>query len=239
MKITNEQLKRIIKEELSYVLRENMGLKMFVLVGPPSVGKSTWINNTFGENRPYVINRDDIVEDVASGYGWTYDDMFATPPEDAEIGSVDQKYGEVQESPSWMHWAKSVFSTVMEANGKVHSLFTQRVAGAVDSGQDIVVDMTNMNARARSGALKAIEGSEEQYEKIAVVFESEGAEEFIKAVAQKRAEAAARMGKSKTIPPAVFDRMFASFEPVVPGEGFDKITSVDNRQLLQQLASEM
>jgi len=239
MKITNKQLRQIIKEELNRVLRENMGLKMFVLVGPPSVGKSTWINKTFGQNRPYVINRDDIVEDVASEYGWTYDDMFATPPQDAEIGSVDQKYGEVQKPPSWMTWAKSVFSTVMEANGKVHNLFTQRVAGAVDSGQDIVVDMTNMNKRARSGALKAIEGSEDQYEKIAVVFESQGAEEFIKAVAQKRAEAAARMGKSKTIPPAVFDRMFASFEDVSMDEGFDEIVSVDNRQLLQQLASEI
>ena len=56
--------------------------KMIVLVGPPSVGKSTWIKSNFPD--AYIISRDDIVDLVSINYGWTYDDMFATPPEDAE-----------------------------------------------------------------------------------------------------------------------------------------------------------
>jgi predicted kinase len=49
--------------------------KIFVLVGPPSVGKSTWIKSTFGEIEPYVISRDNLVEQVAAKeYGWTYED---------------------------------------------------------------------------------------------------------------------------------------------------------------------
>ena len=148
MKITIRQLKRIIKESI----QPNRRPRIFVLVGPPSVGKSTWIQNNFRESQPYIINRDDLVEQVASEYGWTYDDMFVNPPPESQIGEFDPKYGEVQSPPSWMTWANSVFGTVMEANGKVQQLFSQRVTGAVPSGQDIVIDMTNMNAGARSRA---------------------------------------------------------------------------------------
>lgn len=210
---------------------------IFVLVGPPSVGKSTWISNTFDEY-PYIISRDDIVDDVANKYGWTYDDMFLAPPKDAQEGDSDQKYGEVVKSPSYMTWQPLSFSKVLQANNEIFSKFNERVAGAVPSGQDIVVDMTNMNAGARKEALKAIEGSEDNYKKVAVVFEFEGAEDFIKKVAEKRAEAAKRMGKSKTIPPAAFDRMFSSFANVSEDEGFDEIVSVDNREMIKQLAGE-
>ena len=42
--------------------------KIYVLVGPPSVGKSTWIKNTFTDTKPYIINRDDLAEQVAEPY---------------------------------------------------------------------------------------------------------------------------------------------------------------------------
>ena len=232
-KLIMESWRRFLKEQT-----EEQGMKrIFVLVGPPSVGKSTWIKSTFADNRPYIINRDDLVEEVASEYGWTYDDMFASPPKDAKIGDSDEKYGNVVKPPSWMTWASSVFDKVMEANGKVQQLFTQRVSGAVPSGQDIVIDMTNMNEGARKRALAAIKGSEQDYKKIAVVFNFKGAEQFIKKVAAKRSEAAKRMGKSKTIPDAAFDRMFKSYMDVDASEGFDEIISVDNREMLKKLAS--
>jgi len=234
MKITRRQLRRIVKE----AIETTRPPRIFVLVGPPSVGKSTWIKNTFRDTIPYVINRDDIVEQVASTYGWTYDDMFVTPPEDATIGESDEKYGEVQVSPSWMTWAQSVFSLVMEANGAVQSAFNQRVSGAVPSGLDVIVDMTNMNAAARARALNAIEGRQDDYEKIAVDFKFEGAEDVIMRVAQKRAEAAVRMGKSKTIPPAAMQRMMGAYEAPSLDEGFDSIVEMDNREILRDLADQ-
>ncbi len=234
MKITRRQLRRIIKE----AIETTRPPRIFVLVGPPSVGKSTWIRSTFGDTRPYVINRDDIVEKVAASYSWTYDDMFVSPPEDAVIGESDPKYGEVQAPPSWMTWAKSVFSLVIEANGKVQEAFNQRVSGAAPSGQDVVVDMTNMNAAARARAMAAIEGRQDDYEKIAVDFKFEGAEEVIMRVAQKRAEAAARMGKSKTIPKAAMQRMMGAYEAPSLDEGFDSIVEVDNREILRDLADQ-
>ncbi len=210
--------------------------KIFVLVGPPSVGKSTWIESTFSDADPYVINRDDIVSEVAGGMGWTYDDMFVPPPKEAIEGGQDPKYGSVVKSPSYMTWQPLSYDKVAAANNEVHKIFTQRVASANPSGQDIVVDMTNMNARARAGALKAIEGAEGEYEKIAVVFKFEGAEAIIKKVAAKRAAQAKEEGKSKTIPPEAFDRMFKSFQSIDPSEGFDRVISVDNTAVLRDLA---
>jgi flagellar biosynthesis GTPase FlhF len=206
--------------------------KMIVLVGPPSVGKSTWIESNFPT--AYIISRDDIVDKVASSYGWTYDDMFATPPADAQVGDSDEKFGNVVAAPSWMTWAKTIFDKVQEANGKVQQLMNSRVSGAHPSGQDVVVDMTNMNAGSRKSAMKAIEGNEDKYHKVAVDFKFKGAEDVIKKMAEKRAEAAQRMGKSKTIPPNVFDKMFSSYQEPVEAEGFDEIISVDNIENLKR-----
>lgn len=232
-------LKSLIRESLNTIFEADYSdekRKMIVLVGPPSVGKSTWIQSNFPN--AYIINRDDIVEKVASSYGWTYDDMFATPPSDAEIGDVDEKFGNVIPAPEWMTWTKTVFDKVQEANGKVQQLMNSRVSGAHTSGEDVVVDMTNMNAGSRKSAMKAIEGNEGDYHKVAVDFKFKGAEDVIKRVSEKRAEAAKRMGKSKTIPSASFDRMFSSYEEPTKDEGFDEIISVDNIEKLKKSLNE-
>ena len=129
---------------------------------------------------------------------------------------------------------KTIFDKVQEANGKVQQLMNSKVSGANPSGQDIVVDMTNMNAGSRKSAMKAIEGNEDKYHKVAVDFRFKGAEDVIKKMAEKRAEAAQRMGKSKTIPPAAFDRMFSSYEEPTTAEGFDEVISVDNIENLKR-----
>ncbi len=211
--------------------------KIYVLVGPPSVGKSTWVKQTFKDVEPYIINRDDLAEKVAEQYGWTYDDMFITPPDGSVEGDTSDKYGVVVKAPSYMNWPgapKVVYDRVVEANGKVQKLFNERVAGA--KGQDnIVVDMTNMNSGSRKSALKAIEGSESDYQKVAVVFNFKGAEDIIKSVAQKRAEEAKKIGKSKTISAEVMDRMFKNYQEVSPEEGFDEIINQDNTEELKKL----
>ena len=237
---------KFVKENL-----QNTNKTIYVLVGPPSVGKSTWIKQTFIDVDPYTINRDEIVEQVAKTYkfkdkdvedkdveyDWTYDDLFVAPLPDQVEGDVSEKYGTVVKSPEYMTWRPLSYDKVLEANGKVDELFNKKVLEA--KGQEnIVVDMTNMNVGSRKGALKAIEGSEDEYKKIAVVFNFKGAEEVIKKVAQKRAEEAKRQGLSKTIPPEAFDRMFKSFQEVSTEEGFDEVVNVDNTEKLKQVISE-
>lgn len=96
----SERFKQLAKLQEQVAINESPK-KIFVLVGPPSVGKSTWVANMFREP-PYIIDRDSIVEQVAESRGWTYDDMFVTPPVDAKIGEFDEKYGYVREAPPWM-----------------------------------------------------------------------------------------------------------------------------------------
>ena len=223
---------KFVKENL-----QNTNKTIYVLVGPPSVGKSTWIKQTFVDVEPYIINRDEIVEQVSKTYGWTYDDLYVGPLPEQKEGDVSEKYGTVVKSPEYMTWQPLSYDKVMEANGKVAELFSKKVSEA-KSQEKIVVDMTNMNAGSRVGALKAIEGVEHEYRKVAVVFNFKGAEDIIKKVAQKRAEEAKKLGLSKTIPPEAFDRMFKSFQEVSPEEGFDEVVNVDNTEKLKQVISE-
>ena len=79
----------ILKEELESGASNRK--KIYVLVGPPSVGKSTWVKDNAPDS--YIISRDDIVEKVAGEYGWTYDDMFFSPSQEEKIGDESKKYG--------------------------------------------------------------------------------------------------------------------------------------------------
>lgn len=207
---------------------------IYILIGPPSVGKSTWIKNNLSDKNPYIINRDDLVEKVAEEIGLTYDDLFVTPPSVSNLGDVSDKYGTVVQSPDYMTWSPLSYDKILDANGKVAELFTQRVSDARNY-ETIIVDMTNMNSGSRKSALNAIKGFENEYKKIAVVFKFKGSEDLIKQVAKKRAEEAKKIGKSKTIPDTAFDRMFQSYQEVTPDEGFDEVIEVDNTSTLKSV----
>jgi len=224
-----------MKTFIQWLNEETLNKKnIFVLVGPPSVGKSTWIKNNFTE-KPYVINRDDIVDQVSSSLGLTYDDMFMAPPKDAQLGDSDPKYGTVVKSPAFMHWQPLSYSKILEGNKIINDQLKQKFENAIHADSDIVVDMTNMNAQSRKNALNAVKGHEDKYRKIAVVFPFQGAEDIIKKNAAIRAAKIKSTGGSKTIPDAAFDRMFSSFQHVDSSEGFDEITEVDNRDTLKKL----
>lgn len=207
---------------------------IYILIGPPSVGKSTWIKNNLSDKNPYIINRDDLVEKVAEEIGLTYDDLFVTPPSGSNLGDVSDKYGTVVQSPTYMTWSPLSYDKILDANGKVAELFTQRVSDARNY-ETIIVDMTNMNSGSRKSALNAIKGFENEYKKIAVVFKFKGSEDLIKQVAKKRAEEAKKIGKSKTIPDTAFDRMFQSYQEVTSDEGFDEVIEVDNTSTLKSV----
>jgi hypothetical protein len=208
--------------------------KLFVLVGPPAIGKTTWIER----NAPdaYVVNRDDIVNQVAGGLGLTYDDMFANPDQDLEIGHKDPKYGEVIPKPDYLpdYLPEKLWSKVTQANGDVFEKLNQRFAGAGNIDRDVVVDMTNMDVENRKMAFDAIGPT--NHKKIAVVFNFQGSDvqKAIMRLAQKRAEEIKAKGGSKTIPEVAFQRMFDAFEPPTAAEGFEEIISIDDRQRLLQ-----
>jgi predicted kinase len=228
IKITPEEKKSILEHHKKYgyktINESDMDKKLFVLVGPPSVGKSTWIKSNV--SNPYVISRDDIVESVAEEYGLTYDDLFASPKED-EIGSEHSVYGKVIESPKWMPFSKLSYQIIADANKEIMERFEQRVLNAKEHN-NVIVDMTNMGVNPRKNILNKLKPIIPNHKKIAVVFNFKGGEDIIKQMAQRRSDEYKSVGKSKTIPPHVFDNMFKNYQDVKNEEGFDDIIYVDN-----------
>ena len=60
-------MKVVIKNSAN-VLKEHKR-KLYILVGPPAVGKSTWIQNNLNPSTSYIISRDKIFEDVREQFG--------------------------------------------------------------------------------------------------------------------------------------------------------------------------
>jgi len=203
--------------------------EIVVLVGPPAVGKSTYIKNKFPKDSVYLVNRDDIVDEVSSSMGMTYDNMFETPPDDAIVGKIisgKEKFGVVLDAPVWMKWAKKVYSNVQEANNLINKKLEENFRNAVNSGKHVVVDMTNMTVGARKSALKYAEGKD--FFKRAVVFtlQDSNLPELIKRM-KSRSELIKAQGGSKTIGENVISRMIKSFQQVSPDEGFDRVDTVN------------
>jgi len=207
---------------------------IYVLIGPPAIGKSTWIKNVTNPENTIVISNDEMMEKAAESIGWTYDDMFVNPPEDAEIGEVDEKYGEVVPAPQWMHWRKNAFKKVSDANDLAQTNFKKSMEDARASDGNVVVDLTNMRVNDRVDILKRVARPNDV--KVAVIFNFKAKQNIIKAVATKRAEAAKRMGKSKTIPDVVIDKMISGYEPPTPKEKYDKIIYSNTIPQLKKVA---
>jgi predicted kinase len=215
-------LELVSQEEYGIENHQNQ-TEIVVLVGPPAIGKSTYIKSKYPESD--IVSRDDIVDQVSNSLGMTYDDMFQTPPKDATIGTTTDKFGTVLNAPSWMTWTPTVYSNVLQANKIINEKLEERFRNAVLSGNDVIVDMTNMTASARKNALKYVQGK--QYFKRAVVFtlQESNLPELLNRM-KSRSESIKANGGSKTIGEDVIIRMVKSFQQISPDEGFDKVDTV-------------
>ena len=205
------------------------------MVGPPAVGKSTWLKKNAPDS--YVVSRDDIVDKIALKKGMAYDDTFETPPKDMEIGHVDDKLGAVipkpEGYPDWM--PDKLWSNVFNANKEIQLGFKNSFGKALRSGKDIAVDMTLMNKAARDSIMKEFGEDISRYDVEAVNFNFQGEQTkgALKQIASRRADEIKKRGGSKTIPESVFDRMFDSYEAPSLDEGFNSIIQVDDRRRIR------
>lgn len=97
--------------------------KVYVLIGPPGVGKSTYVRSNSALRDSIIISRDNIVERVADENGYSYTEMFGNTPE------------------------------IKELNDKINKELASSIDSASNSDKDVVVDMTNMNVKSRAGLL--------------------------------------------------------------------------------------
>ena len=226
MKIKKSKLKKLIKESLGITPTAN---HIFMLIGPPSIGKSTWIK----ENVPdaHVISSDETVETAAKNHGFTYDDLFDgyPTPEQIESNYVHPDYGPIGDQQiGWKSFKPKAFQWTNAAEKEADDELEMLKKTATQSGKPIVVDMTNTSAHIREKVMTKINPGP-NFVKVGVIFEFAGSEEDIKHLARTRNTLRQLQGKGpKTIPDAAYDRIMGKYEPPLEGE-FDKIIIVDNR----------
>jgi hypothetical protein len=226
MKITKTKLRKLIRESLDFTPTAN---HIFMLIGPPSIGKSTWIR----ENVPdaFVISSDATVEAAAKKAGFTYDDLFAGYPTQQEIDAnyTHPKYGAIgDQKVGWKKWAPKAFQKTNLAEKEADDEMKRLKKASITSGKPIVIDMTNTNAGGRKRIMSQINPGP-NFVKVGVVFEFAGAEEDIKKLAKTRSDLRGLEGKgAKTIPSTAYDRIMGGYQKPAEGE-FDKIIYVDNR----------
>lgn len=198
--------------------------EIYILIGPPGVGKSTWVKNNLLDRNPYIISRDDIVEKVAGDMGLLYDDMFSVPSDNYSLGDIHPKYGHFVQAQG----ENSGWSNIIDGNHRINFILHQRTTQA-QTQKCIVVDMTNLTRKTRKWILGKILNhldNPDSYKKIAVEFDFTGKEELLKDDIKKRELEYKKLGKSKTISDRVLSRMIGQWQPVTLDEGFDYVIQV-------------
>lgn len=223
----SEKIQEVIQQDEFGSENTSGKRELVVLVGPPAVGKSTYIARKFNPDEVIVINRDSIVDDIATENGLTYDEMFINPSADSNLGDEHPKYGKVILAPEWMKWTRFVYEKIFNANNDVNRRLEEKFRRSVETNKNIVVDMTNMNTSSRMNSLKYVE--DRDFFKRAVVFQMSDSDmpELLNRM-RRRAQQIKDAGGSKTIGEDVISRMIASFQKVSPEEGFDKVETLNS-----------
>lgn len=233
----SDKMKEIMKEWRRYLNEQvQEKKKIYVLVGPPAVGKSTWIR----KNAPdaYVVSSDEITIEVARERGMTYDDMFDYPPQPTnrdgspnlsfDPGYVHPRWGPiVDQQLSWKKWAPKAYKKVNDAEVEAQKRIEQRYANATSAGTDIVLDLTNMNKGSRKFAIQKL-GDISNFDLVAINFGWNDDVDFLKKASAERSQKEfEETGMKKTIPPAAFDRMIGGYESPSEEEGFVDVQDVE------------
>lgn len=214
---------------------------VYVLVGPPSVGKSTFIKNNPSFKNVHIISRDDIVVQVAKKFGLTYDDLFLYPPQDSKLGEKVkgmESFGAVVDNthPTMKDNFPMAYENILKINSIVDDAVSSKFSNAIETKKDIVVDMTNMTAKSREINLKPLEGHD--IKKVAIIFnfQDKDALDIISRLSQRRGEEIKKQGGSKTISKEIIQRIINSYEEISPAENYDKIININTLNNLRTIS---
>lgn len=96
-------------------------------------------------------------------------------------------------------------------------VLSQRILESSNSGENVIIDMTNMTQKRRMQTLNYFSPD---YYKVAVIFPLLSDREY-EIRNQKRIEQ-----ENKNLPISIVKRMISSYQPISKEEGFDKVMSI-------------
>ena len=239
-------------------LTESLNQKEFILlVGPPGMGKSFYINKL--RKRYDILNRDDIVIELCERDGLTYKDMYDRPnkvfdrpnrtyfePEESDFYEEDGKrylrnyefLGEVIELPenSFMRrWSSEGFKKVIDLNHEVEETFNNRLEKSIKENHNIIIDLTNITKVLRRTMINSLKDNRSKYKVIAIIFNEGGKdmEDLMISVNRKRDLDLIKTKREKELSDDLLKTFLKNYEDPEKEEGIDEIVHVDTKKELE------
>lgn len=217
---------------------------VYVLIGPPAVGKSSWIADNVDSNY-IVVSKDKIIEDVIfPTYNLVNNDIFKQ-----KVGSL--KPGEEHPDPekkklgkvvSYRRFSRSkgieveelAFENAKAAGEELNLLYDAEMKKAISSNKNIVVDAMHMSRSTRKSTLEQF--SADQFKIIGVVFPHQGYEKRIAASAEERAKKFLQDPRfekkfDRSISKEDYEEIYASYEAPSKSEGFDELITYNRFEI--------
>ena len=239
-------------------LNESLNLKEFILlVGPPGMGKSFYINKL--KKKYDILNRDDIVIELCERDGLTYKDMYNRTdkvfdrtnrsyfePKESDFYEEDGKrylrnyefLGEVIELPenSFMRrWSSEGFKKVIDLNHEVEETFNNRLEKSIKENHNIIIDLTNITKVLRRTMINSLKDNRSKYKVIAIIFNEGGKdmEDLMISVNRKRDLDLIKTKREKELSDDLLKTFLKNYEDPEKEEGIDEIVHVDTKKELE------
>lgn len=213
-----------------------MKKEIYVLIGPASIGKTTFTNTVgFPTDKMCLVSRDEVVARVSAKYGLDFDDLYHFPPHDAVVGTYipgKEKYGRVIESPQVViHLHPYSFEYLDSVNAEINYGFYNEFQAAIRNPDInyIVIDRVHLRKKERDMYKNYLDFDKEAFITIGVLFNflDDDTLDVISKASEKRTEQMKSRGERyRTVPRAVQADMLKFYEPILDEE-FDYIHHVD------------
>lgn len=212
----------------------------YVLIGPPAVGKTSWIKENIKESK-IVISKDDIIEnDIFPKYKLANKDIFKVPTKGLEVGDEHPSKKKLGKVISYKRFSRSkgkeveekAFKNAHAAGQELNQIYDSKIKKAIASNiENIIIDAIHMSRSTRASTIDLVR-DDKQFNIIGVVFPHKGYERQIFNSAELRAkDFLERFGSEfdRGVSWDDYEEIYRNFEEPSKSEGFDQLVTANIR----------